>query len=141
MCSSVILGSIFPLLASIAMLHISIPLTSVRSSIFELNSVSFFQLRFIDLFMHSCILSIIIVLAICVEQLVIIIHVLSIMLRVHIIQLSSNSLSSDHSSYPSLQSDDHMDIPLEVLDIVWFECFVGLDLAIFAVVPFASCTI
>tara|TARA_B110000238_G_C15763756_1_gene284543 strand:- start:19 stop:180 length:162 start_codon:yes stop_codon:yes gene_type:complete len=53
-----------------------------------------------------------------------------------------------------------MDIPLEVLlsikmltsrthekllwntyDIVWFECFVGLDLAILSVVSFASCTI
>jgi hypothetical protein len=47
-----ILGSVFPFLASVSMLHISIPLSSVSGSIFELNSVPLFQLRFIHLFMH-----------------------------------------------------------------------------------------
>jgi hypothetical protein len=51
---ALILGSIFPLLASVAMLHVTKPLSYVSSSIFKLYFISLLQLRFINGFkVHS----------------------------------------------------------------------------------------
>jgi hypothetical protein len=49
-----VLGPVLPLLAPVAMLHVSVPLTDICRPIFELDLVPLLQLRFVNFFhLHS----------------------------------------------------------------------------------------